>query len=129
MLWAKTGVDRAKKKAPVLGNNLVRFLKKNQAPILADFEAIRRRFCGIPSPTLGKMSHGLWENEPPTWENEPPTTGKSATDFGKMSHRLRENQPPTRENHSKPLTLGKRATDYGKMSHGLWENEPPTLGK
>ena len=61
----------------------------------------------------GKMSHRLWENQPPT-------LGKSATDFGKISRRLWENQRPT---------LGKSATDFEKISHRLWENQPSTLGK
>ena len=106
------------KLAPVLGNKLVRCLRKishgfggneirhRLSPILgksdADFEEISHRFLGSLSWSLG--------------ENPSPICGKSVTDFEEICHRLRGNLPPT---------SGKSAADFGAIRHRLWENLAP----
>ena len=80
---------------------LALFEEKTLAPVLVKN---RFGFCKTGSVAwksatdFGKISHRLWENEPPT-------LGKWATKFGKISDPLWENQPPS---------LGKWTTDFGK---------------
>ena len=111
--------------APVLGNKLVRFLRKTSNGFWGN--EIRHRLWGNQSPILGKSDTDFEEICHRFWGNLSPILGKSVTDFGEICHRFWGNLSPTSGNP--PPTSGKFATDFGEIRHRLWENLAPLLGK
>ena len=116
--WAASAYPKLKQQQKILfRRRLALFEQKNMAPVLGKSGSVLRKSVT----DFGKISHRLWENEPPTLR-------KSTTDFGAIRHRLWGNPSPTFGEICHRL-WEESATDLGEICHRLWEIPPLTLGK